>query len=150
MGHLNFRADLADAKHTEDEVAERIVARIPGSRLIHTNDDWRYDLLMYIHGRERMIEVKDDLMSYDTNNVALEYKSRGKWSDIAISLAESWVFKYRHRGHETPFFRLVPSKTLKEAWRSGNYRKVVGGDPGSDTRMVLIPVEEFEQWGVAF
>lgn len=149
MGHYNFRQDLVDAQRTEHEVAQRIIARVPGSKLLDTNNNHLYDLAMVIGGRPVYIEVKDDLMSFDTGNIALEYKSRGKWSDIAVTQADCWAFKYRRKSDETPRFRLLSTNVLREAWRSGEYRKVIGGDPGSDTRMVLIPVATFEQWGVA-
>jgi hypothetical protein len=148
MGHYNFRQDLAEAQRTEDEVAERIIARVPGSKLLDKNHNHLYDLAMLIVGRPFYIEVKDDLMSVDTGNIALEYKSRGKWSDIAVTRADAWAFKYRRKADETPRYRLVKTDVLREAWRSGEYHKVVGGDSGSDTRMVLIPVPTFEQWGV--
>lgn len=149
MGTYNFQTDLRAGQRTEDEVADRILARVPGSKLLDKNNDSYYDLAMLVYDVPRYIEVKDDLMSEETGNVALEYKSRGKWSDIAITCADCWAFKYRHQGDSTPLFRLVPTTTLKQMWRSGEYRKAVGGDYGSDTRMVLIPVPDFERVGIA-
>lgn len=151
MGHYNFRQDLVEAHVTEDEVAARILRRVPGSRLLDKNNDHLYDLAMVIRDIPVYIEVKDDKMSEQTGNIALEYKSRGKPSDISTTAAECWVFKYRRRHSSVAHFRLVQTARLKEAMIqgfAGEYRQVVGGDPGSETKMFLIPVTEFETWGV--
>jgi hypothetical protein len=53
-----------------------------------------------------------------------------------------WAFIYS--GEK---MRLVTLQRLRRAFYEG-FRKVVGGDKGSNTKMFLVPVADFETWGV--
>jgi Holliday junction resolvase-like predicted endonuclease len=141
MAHYSFHKDLKVGQAAEDEV--RMVLEHYGFRYLESNHNASHDLLMALGDRQMRIEVKTDLMSAKTGNIAVEYHSRGKPSDIAISKAPIWVFKYCNTR-----FRAVYLSTLLAAWRSPDFRHVVGGDPGSQTRMFLVPVETFETWGL--
>lgn len=148
MANYEFGKDLKLGQEAEQDVITRLRRRIPSFQLIETNHDFSHDIRARVWGRECLFEVKYDLMSQQTGNIAIEFQSRGKWSDIAISNAQMWVFKYFRKGGSVPQYRCVQLETLKAAWKSLQYRTVVGGDKGSNTKMFLVPIEDFETWGL--
>jgi hypothetical protein len=85
VAHYEFWSDLAVGQDGERRVAERILARIPGSKYLGSNHNSAGDLLMDVYGKHTLIEVKTDIMSERTGNIAIEYESRGRPSDISVS-----------------------------------------------------------------
>ena len=143
MANYEFWSDLKLGQDGERRVAERILKRIQGSKYLGSNHNSAGDLLMEVYGKPTLIEVKTDLMSSQTGNIAIEYESRGKPSDISVSKADVWAFIYC--GDK---MRLVTLQTLLDAYSDKGFRHVVGGDVGSRTKMFLVPVRTFERWGV--
>ena len=143
MANYEFWSDLKVGQDGERRVAERILKRIPKSKYLGSNHNSAGDLLMEIYGRPVLVEVKTDLMSSQTGNIAIEYESRGKPSDICVSRAPVWVFIYC--GDR---MRMVKLETLVNAYSDKGFRHVVGGDVGSRTKMFLVSVETFETWGI--
>ena len=84
------------------------------------------------------IEVKNDLMSATTGNVAIEWQCRGLPSGINVTKAGWWVQGI----NDEPFFITVTK--LKEMIKEKGVSSVSGGDKGSDTRMYLIKVDKFK------
>lgn len=143
MANYEFWSDLAVGQEGERRLAERILKRIPGSQYLGSNHNSAGDLFMQVYGKNTLIEVKTDLMSERTGNIAVEYESRGRPSDISVSKADVWGFIY---GRDK--MRLVTLQRLRSAFYEG-YPRVTGGDRGSNTKMFLVTVREFEQWGVS-
>jgi hypothetical protein len=83
-------------------------------------------------------------MAGTTGNVAIEYQSRGKDSGLTTTLADYWVYKIAGR------FWLLPTALLRQKLfqEKAYHRDLSGGDPGSDTRMLLVRVATFQSWGV--
>ena len=82
----------------------------------------------------KSFEVKRDFKAAKTGNIAVEYECRGKPSGIAVTEAEWWVYDL---GNSYLFMR---TDELKKLAREHYSNRVEGGDPGSGTKMVLIPV----------
>src|SRR4051812_8212245 len=114
MAHYNFERDLIVGQEGERRVATRILTRIAGSKYIDSNHNSAGDLVMEIYGKRMLVEVKTDLMSEQTGNIAIEYESRGKPSDISVSRAEVWAFIY---GMDN--MRLVTLQRLRNAFYEG-------------------------------
>ena len=140
--HYDFVRDLADGHAGEDDVVQRLLSRVPSARYLGSNHNSAGDIIMEMWGQEYLIEVKTDIMSSKTGNIAIEYESRGKPSDIAVSKAPIWIFKYC--GNR---MRAVFLSRLKQAYTEG-FHRVIGGDKGSRTKMFLVPVRVFETWGI--
>ena len=96
-------------------------------------------------GERGPVEVKRDFKVSETGNVAIEFECRGKKSDIAVTKATWWaiVLDGDIFTHEVIIF--IKTTRLKEIARDMYKNKgfVIGGDKGSNTKMVLIPVSEF-------
>lgn len=86
------------------------------------------------------VEVKLDLESSNTGNIAIEYSSMGKKTGIAITTADDWVhiFSYQNRW----LYLVVGVGELKEflANNWNTLRKTSGGYKGY-SMMVLVPTE---------
>lgn len=128
MGNYNFEYDLP--------------AGVAGERLVQ-------ELLA---GERGTIEVKRDFKVTETGNIAIEFECRGHKSDIAVTKATWWalVLDGKKFAHEIIIF--IKTTRLKEIARS-IYKEngwVIGGDKGSNTKMVLIPIEEFIRYNPEF
>lgn len=142
MAHYNFEKDLADGKLAEQEVKLLLAAyfKVPVDD-VKDNNTKEYDLR--IASQNLFFEVKNDLMANKTGNVAVEYESRGKPSGLAVSTAGHWVYKFSRM-----YYLFTLQKLKEELFEKKNYhKKVSGGDPGSNTKLFLIKVTEFINWG---
>jgi|TARA_R100000479_G_scaffold174285_1_gene122200 hypothetical protein len=107
------------------------------------NSDFKYDLEIGKIGEEALgnllsdqkIEVKTDFHLADTNNLAVEYASRGKYSGISTTEAEWFAFV---EGNDQDTIILVKTERLKSLCKKSFARKVPGGD-NNTSRLVLIP-----------
>ena len=144
MAHYNFDKDLKDGQQAEKEVMERLQHHFPEISGFQLSTSKGYDIEAMLDGERITFEVKNDLMAPKTGNVAIEYESRGKASGIATTVADYWVYKIGDRCWMLPT-RLLRQKLLEE---KNYHRDVAGGDPGSNTRMLLVKVEKFTGWGI--
>lgn len=109
------------------------------------NNDFRYDLKVGQAKEEELgnifnsstIEVKYDLQALQTNNVYVEYFSRGKKSGIAISQADYWCFAFGST------FHLISLNDLKDRCRKyfNTDRDRRGGDSNT-SKGILLPIKE--------
>lgn len=124
MGHYKFDIDLP-----EGEFAERLLKELLG-------------------GERGPIEVKRDWRVTETGNIAIEYECRKRKSGISTTEATWWaiVLDGKQFAHEIIIF--IKTSRLKEMARE-IYKKqgnATGGDIGSKTKLILIPVEEFVRY----
>lgn len=141
--HYNFTKDLKDGHDAEQEVVKRLCGPM-GFQFHGSNDDNKHDLTMSLFdGPKFTVEVKNDLRSKETGNIAIEFRSRGKFSGINTTTAKFWVYKY----HDNRF-RALNVEHLRKDLREGVWQTATGGDPGSNTQFFLIPVSTFETWGI--
>ena len=109
------------------------------------NNDFKYDLKVGQVKEEELgkifnlktIEVKYDLQALKTNNVYVEYFSRGKLSGISTSQADYYCFAFGDT------FHLIKTNDLKDRCRkyfnTGRDRK--GGD-NDTSKGILLPIKE--------
>ena len=113
------------------------------------NNDFKYDLKLGQVKEEELgeifnsktIEVKYDLQALKTNNVYVEYFSRGKPSGISKSIADFYCFCFGNT------FHLIETSTLKERCRKylNSNRDKKGGD-NNTSKGILLPLEELFQY----
>jgi hypothetical protein len=143
MAHYNFNKDLIDGQNAEREAIELIIRKynlnIDDISSCETNE---YDFK--INSRNETYEVKNDLMAQKTGNIAIEYESRGKSSGINVTKANYWIYKFAGL-----FFLFETQKIKEELFTNKNYyRNVTGGDFDSNTKMYLIKIPTFKNWGI--
>jgi len=109
------------------------------------NNDFKYDLevgqvkekeLADIFSKCK-VEVKYDLKALSTNNVYVEYFSRGKPSGISKSESDYYCFAFGQT------FHLIPTEILKERCRKylNTDRDKKGGDSNT-SKGILLPLNE--------
>lgn len=109
------------------------------------NNDFKYDLKVgQIKEKEladilenKTIEVKNDLKATITNNVFVEYFSRGKLSGVSTSEADFYCFAFGDTYH------IIKTSKLKEICRKylNTNRDVLGGDNNTSCG-ILLPINE--------
>ncbi len=109
------------------------------------NNDFKYDLKVGQVKEEELgsifndstIEVKYDLQALDTNNVYVEYFSRGKKSGISTSESDYYCFAFGDT------FHLIKTKDLKDRCRKyfNTNRDRKGGDSNT-SKGILLPIKE--------
>ena len=151
MGEYNFRKDLKVAKATEKEVAQIIISNPKFySRYIEnvstvsfgTDKHWDFMLVDNINREACSFEVKEDFYSFKSGNVALEVESRGKDSGIITSKARYWVYKIYLQPDKEPLIVIVDSFKLNGYTHLEGILTKTGGDKGSNTILILVPVTE--------
>jgi len=109
------------------------------------NNDFKYDLKVGQTKekelgdifRNKKVEVKYDLQATKTNNVYVEYMSRGKRSGISTTESDYYAFAFGDT------FHLISTKELKDRCRKyiGTDRDRVGGD-NNTSKGILLPIKE--------
>lgn len=110
------------------------------------NNDFKYDLKVGQVKEEELgnilnnktIEVKYDLRALDTENVYVEYFSRGKLSGISTSQSDYYCFAFVNGT-----FHLIETENLKELCRKylNTNRDKKGGD-NDTSKGILLPLNE--------
>ena len=144
MAHYSFEKDIFDGQQAEREAIEKLKTyfSITDDADFEICDTNEYDIR--IVSKNLTFEVKNDLMAAKTGNVAIEYESRGKNSGINATQADFLIYKF------TGLFFLIKTETIKEELfeKHNFFRNVTGGDTGSFTKMFLVKIEEFKNWGI--
>jgi hypothetical protein len=109
------------------------------------NNDFKYDLKVGQTKEKELgaifnnktVEVKYDLKALETNNVYVEYYSRGKKSGISTSQADYYCFAFGDT------FHLISTSSLKNKCRKyvGTDRDKNGGD-NNTSKGILLPIKE--------
>jgi len=109
------------------------------------NNDFKFDLKVgQVKEKElgdifsnSKIEVKHDLIALRTNNVYVEYYSRGRKSGISTSESDYYCFAFGDT------FHLIKTSALKEKCRKyvGTNRDKKGGD-NNTSKGILLPIKE--------
>lgn len=122
---------------------------------IESRNDFKYDLKVgqlaektvgkLLMLDDSTIEVKLDLLTQKTGNIAIEYRSRGKKSGISTTKAKYWAFVISIENKEYEEFPIVVITTeyLKEIARKYYKlgRTIRGGD-NNTSEMVLVPIKD--------
>jgi len=109
------------------------------------NNDFKFDLIVgQIKEKElgeiftnKTIEVKYDLQALNTNNVYVEYQSRGKLSGISTTKSDYYCFAFGNT------FHLIETNILKQKCRKylNTNRDKKGGD-NNTSKGILLPINE--------
>ena len=145
MGHYNFEDDLVAAQGIE----ERLVVFLD-----KTYNDFDFHGFLNIKGYDchfskggtyHKLEIKSDYHTNTTGNIVLEFSSRGKDSGIVTTQANLLAYcVITTRGLDIYMFTV---KKLRELIEQGVYERiVVGGDPGSNTKMYLFKLEKVAKY----
>jgi hypothetical protein len=141
MGHYDFKKDLAAEKIMTDRVCDYFNDN--NMNVIERNNTKHYDLIVQVDSSQiTKFELKEDLKCEETGNVAVEYLCRGKPSGYQVTTAE-YYFYLIHTPDKDEKAVIIKTETLKNSLRGGKYKVKSGGDPGSKTKMFVIPYEEF-------
>ena len=96
--------------------------------------------------KETTIEIKENIFCKISGNIAVECACRGKPSGIETTQSDYYL-DVLHYDKKTRMYVILSVNKLKELIASGAYDRVSGGDRGSDTKMYLIPKEDFIEVG---
>jgi hypothetical protein len=146
--HYNFTKDLKEGEAVEQEVLDRVRRFVPANFLYAPVKAGKsYDLLFVnpFRGQRLCLEVKFDVMSRKTHNIAVEFQCSGQWSGIATTQAHIWVFKYFAGDWR---YRAVYTQKLRDEWHSKVWPSMYAGDD-KRARVFVVPVARFKTWGVA-
>ena len=110
-----------------------------------TERNWDIDLETGEYGENKLfnilsgskIEVKYDLLAYETGNIAVEYESRGKKSGISTTEATYWAFILE----ELDQIVIIETGRLKKLCKRYWGNRITGGDKNS-SKMVLVPLRD--------
>ncbi len=114
------------------------------------NNDFRFDLSRGKIGEEHLakiledktLEVKTDSWIAKTQNIAVEYESRGKPSGIATTEADYWVFVFDGR-YNKEVILIMDTERLKKIARAYHSRGSIKKMGDNNTSVaVLIPLCE--------
>lgn len=146
FGEYDFNKDISKGIEAEEHISKIILERDNSVSKILPNGNSKFDrMVVFKDGTFCTIEVKNDILSGKTNNVAIEIFCRGKKSGILSSEADYFVYFVRY-GSETKIY-IVRRTKLIELIRINKFKIVSGGDMWNgepSTRMVLVPKSVFE------
>jgi hypothetical protein len=145
MPYYNFPDDVKLGRAAEQEALARLRAHFPGLTDLQHCATNAYDFRGLLAGRPLTFEVKWDLRAAHTGNVAVEIATRGQPSGLAVTRADYFVYRLGERDWHLFETAVLRQRLLIE---HAYDRAVTGGDPGSDTRLLLIRVSKFCAWGV--
>jgi hypothetical protein len=142
MADLNFKKDIKLGEKGEMVVLNDLISS--GAKLISNNKDNKFDLLVNYYDRNIKYEVKTDVYvspGYDTGNMFVEYKCRGKDSGITVTEADWFVTYFVHFGE----IWYIKTNKLRELINNNNFISGIGGDIDSKSTGYLIPREKFRK-----
>ena len=143
VSKMNFEDDLVVGESGEEYIKNFLINK--GYSFISDNKDYRYDLLMSFNAINITYEVKTDVFvssKKDTGNLVVEFESRGKPSGISVTEGDYYVY-YMPKLNEIWNIKMSELKALIE---DNEFRKVSGGDEGSNTKMYLIKRELYKNY----
>jgi hypothetical protein len=141
MGFYKFSLDKELGEQAEYHLLTRIQIIYKNAYKILEKES-KYDIV--IPEINKTLEVKNDLMSYKTKNIAIEIYRNNKnnvdLSGINISEADAWVIYALNK----IFF--MPKNDLKNFAidNKNNFKTIYGGD-NKRTLMIIIPIKILEQ-----
>jgi len=142
-GH--YERDLGVGREAEQEVLALLSRKVQGIQSIAEVDPGnrlRFDLKVFLPSGPITIEVKYDILSESTGNVAVEVECRGHASGVTASMSDYFVFKLVDKNQSG--FWLIPTGRLRLLVMNTSGRMVNGGDDGV-ARMKLLKMEQFKE-----
>lgn len=133
-----FTKDLKVGQYAQDYIIKELSEELSGLKSEQGNFS-NYDL---VSDDGYTIEVKFDIKSKLTDNIAIEYKYNGKPSGIAKTRAIEWIYIY-FCNNQWVYSRIKTfdlKQFLRNNWTS--LQKLRGGDNNS-SKIVLVNIGDF-------
>ena len=138
MAFYDFKKDKVIGDEAEIHILNIIQKLYPKAYRV-IGKEARHDII--IPEINKTIEVKRDVMSAKTGNLAIEtFKKSGAPSGIMVSTANYWVI---YSGDEIFFLDKEKLKNYATD-ANNNFRVVFGGDSWA-TQMVLLPISKLKE-----
>lgn len=145
LGEYDFNKDISKGIEAEEYISKIILERDDSVLKILPNENSKFDrMVIFKDGTYCTIEVKNDIRSCQTGNVAVEISCRNKESGIRTSEADYFVYFIREN-YET-YIYIIRRTNLIKLIDENNFPVVSGGDRwnnGFSSKMVLIPKKIF-------
>jgi len=110
------------------------------------NDDNKYDSIIILDDKILLVDVKADFMFTKTNNVAIEFHSRGKPSGISTTHANLYmIFLEKNiNNSKINYLLVIPVEKIKTSIERKEYFKIHknSGDSGSSTQIYLYKFDD--------
>ena len=134
----DFSEDLKIGIKAQDFLIKELEGELPGLKSIQDNFS-NYDL---VSNSGYTIEVKFDIKSKLTSNVAIEYEFNNNPSGLASTKAVEWIHIYYLK--DKWVYSRIKTDNLKAFIRNNwkELRKLKGGDR-NDSKLILIKTEDF-------
>lgn len=142
--NYNFKKDLKDGKISEKRLFEILQEKCSQIVKVEFNDDYRYDLKIILNDNSyKTFEIKRDLFTERTGNIAIETYCRGKQSGINITQADFFVI---HCKTNKEHFYCFDTNILKIEVERNKFNEISGGDRDKFgnplTKFVLLDIEK--------
>lgn len=145
FGEYNFKKDVKKGEYLESIVYKMISNRCKDVYKISFNNDYKYDIVVLFNDMTFCtIEVKYDMMSAKTGNIAIETMCRGKNSGINSSTADYFIYGIIIKDNLKIF--IIRREKLIDIINKNKFKTVYGGDcvmGNPSTKMIIMPVEQF-------
>lgn len=134
----SFSEDLKIGIKAQDFLIKELEGELPGLKSMQGNFS-NYDL---VSNSGYTIEVKFDIKSKLTNNIAIEYEFNNNPSGLASTKAIEWVHIYYLK--DKWVYSRIKTDNLKAFIRNNwkELRKLKGGDR-NNSKLILIKTEDF-------
>ena len=144
MANYNFKQDITEGERGESIIRQELEQH--GAIFLGDNKDNKFDISMKMpNGNTNTFEIKTDVFCKphkDTNNLFIEFESRGKESGINTTIADFFVTYY-------PFLMeiwYIKTEKLKQLINDNQFKETeFSGDSGSNTKGYLIPRYQFKK-----
>lgn len=142
----SFNKCLNVGGNVEKEVCELLKRKLIPESTIEKIEGYKkeYDLLCNFPQKEVVrFEVKDDEMSSETSNIAIEYECSNKGSGISTTKSDYWVHKVNFQ-EDKSCYAFLPTPRLRLLLTAYSFHKRRAGD-NLTARVHLIPYDLFFQ-----
>lgn len=144
---MSFEDDLKTGHRAEAYILKQLKEFDPTVKRLATGYEKNHNELGYdIAGDEATYEVKYDITSKQTGNVAIEYMNNGKPSGISTTKADYWVYVYHL---DNWVWQMMYVEEFKRQLKENNFQRKTGGD-GNKSSLLIIPVRAFAKLAYTF
>ncbi len=131
---LKFEGDLARGHKAEEYIAQQLEREFG---IVEVRNEGKF-MDLYIPDTQQSVEVKYDIASRRTNNVAVEVSYKGHPSGIMATQATHWAVVFWNAPSQEWLWGIIPTETFRQEIEMNPFKKCRGGDNlASD--IVLVP-----------
>ena len=138
---MSFEEDLKTGHKAEEYILNELKGFDPTVKRVEGYEK-RFDIV----GDEATYEVKYDITSKETGNVAIEYMCNGKPSGISTTKADYWVYVYYL---DDWVWQMMYVEEFKLDLKLGDFKRTNGGDNNA-SKLLIIPINAFAKLAYTF